>query len=126
MQQEDAEGNLTQFGKAMNVLGIESGNDLRLNMDNTSKALIAKILVEKKRMTSSDDFNAEENTYKGVDLNYILANLHKYRTFNSANRKKYLENYGRIPRAAVINNANKILSKDGEQLASLQKTATMV
>ena len=83
MQQEDAEGNLTQFGKAMNVLGIETGNDLRLNMDNTSKALIAKILVEKKRMTSSDDFNAEENTYKGVDLNYILANLHKYGTFNS-------------------------------------------
>ena len=71
----------------MNVLGIESGNDLRLNMDKTSKALIAKILVEKKRMTSSDDFNAEENTYKGVDLNYILANLHKYGTFNSANRK---------------------------------------
>ena len=126
MQQEDAEGNLTQFGKAMSVLGIESGDDLRLNMDNTSKALIAKILVEKKRMTSSDDFNAEENTYKGIDLNYILANLHKYGTFNSANRKKYLENYDRDYGNAVINNANKILSKDGEQLASLQKTATIV
>ncbi len=126
MQQEDAEGNLTQFGKAMSVLGIESGNDLRLNMDNTSKALIAKILVEKKRMTSSDDFNAEQNTYKGIDLNYILANLHKYGTFNSANRKKYLENYDRDYGNAVIDNAKNILSKDGEQLTSLEKTATLV
>ncbi len=45
---------------------------------------------------------------------------------NSKNRKKYLENYDRNYGNAVINNANKILSKDGEQLASLQKTATIV